>query len=360
MKRKKRRIRRLKRRIRVITTYILMFTVLIWSLISCSKEDKKPETTKQPEQVSDKGHETTEEGEELSFDSVVLKVGKEDVTYREILLYILQIKNQYEPSLGNGIWDYSVVKGETFEQIAKKEVFNQITELKILKQQAEQMDISINEDELFEIKQEAKDYMGKITKEDQETYGIKEDMVIKVLSDNYLAQKVFSIATNEVDTNISDDEAKQMRLEKLVVLTKGENKSGLKIDMSQEQKQEALTRANLLLTQANEAEDFKAFCESNSDLSEVEVTFGAGDDKELEQQAFALTDGQISGVIETSYGYVILKCVSANDEEATAQRKEEIIAERQNKKFDEKYEAWSSEYKVVQNTEKWDKISFCE
>lgn len=348
-----RRKRRLKRRIRVITTYILMFSVLVWSLISCSKEEEKPQATETPEQVS-------EEGDVLSFDDVVLKVGKEEVTYREILLYILQIKNQYEPSLGNGIWNYSVVEGETFEQVAKKEVLNQITELKILKQQAETMEISINDDELFEIKQEAKEYMGKITKEDQETYGIKEDMVIKVLSDNYLAQKVFSIATNEVDTNISDEEAKQIRLERLVVLTKGEDRNGLKVDMSEEQKQEALNRANQLLEQTNAVEDFRAFCESNSDFSEVELTFGSGDDKEIEEPAFSLAEGQVSGVIETSYGYVILKCVSTFDEEATAQHKEELIAERQNKAFGEKYKTWSSEYKVVQNTEKWDKIRFSE
>ncbi|MDO5294374.1 MAG: peptidylprolyl isomerase [bacterium] len=298
------------------------------------------------------------ETEELKFDSSVLKVGNEDVTYREALIYILQIKNKYEPSLGSEIWSYQLSEDETFADKSKQEIIDQITQIKIVKQQAEKLGISLEADETAEVAASTTEYMSKITKEDQARYGITEEMVQKVLEENYLAQKVYNIATNEVDTNISDDAAKQIKVQIIQVMTEGEDKNGNKIDMNEEQKNDAKSRADKLKKQADKEKDFLSFASSNSDASIVELTFGKGDYPEFEQQAFSLKQGQISSVIETSTGYVILKLVSAFDEDATKGKKEEIIEEERDKVFQEKYKIWSGDYKATQDVSKWDIISF--
>ncbi len=314
------------------------------------------------ETVAPNGEETAQ----LSFDEIVLKVGDVQVSYREVLIYLLQIKNKYEISLGNGIWNSVFDEGKTFEEIAKEEVINQITQIKIIVGQAEKLDILLADDELLEIEKEVKEYMGKITLEDQKKYGINEEIVRTVLSDNYLADKVFSITTNEVDTDISDEEAKVIKLEQVVILTDGTDKNGTIIKLDEEQIVNAKARAKSIydeiIKQQNKenGESFLSIATADSDVGEVELTIGPNDKPEYQEVAYALKSGDISNVIETDYGYIILHCVSNYDEAATVARKEEIIAERQNEVFEAKYKIWSTEYKVTQDAEKWEMIRLCE
>ena len=63
-------------------------------------------------------------------------------------------------------------------------------------------------------------------------------------------------------------------------------------------------------------------------------------------------------MIETTEGYVILKLISAFDEDATAQKKEQMIEEQRDAIFIAKYKVWSSEYKITQDAKLWSMINF--
>lgn len=357
-------MRSLKTSLRLVATGALVIS-LLGMMTGCGKGKEQEKNTATPAvEEQTPGTDVTNESEqpveteELQFDSNVLKVGTEQVTYREVLLYLLQLKNKYEPSVGSGIWDQKVAGDKTFGEQAKQEIINELTQIKVIKQQAKALNIELGADEIAEVSTSVKDYMGSVTKEDQEKYGITEEMVQKVLEENYLAQKVYNIATNEVNTDISDDEAKQIKVQVLEVMTKGIDKHGNKIDMNDDQKKDAKAQADDLRKQAVKAEDFSSFAASNTDASDVELTFGKGDYPQIEEEAFALKQGEVSKVIETDSGYVILKLISAFDEEATNAKKESIIAKAQDKVFAEKYKVWSAEYKVTEDTSKWNAITF--
>lgn len=345
----------MKKRMRYIVLGAVCMGMVV-TAVSCSGNNDEQSSTSTPGMTNQT--EGTQTAENLEFDTVVLKVGEEEVTYRELLVYLLQIKNKYEPSLGTDIWSYQVETDKTFEDMAKEELLSELTEIKIITQQATELDIQLEADELEEVKANVKSYLDKVTLEDQEKYGLTEEVVTKVLSDNYLAEKVFAITTNEVNTNISDEDAKQIKVEQIMVMTEGVDKNGNVIDMDDTQKANAEVRANQLHEAALTAEDFNAFASSNTDAAYVDFTFGKGQMPELESVAFALQEGEISSVIPTSTGYVILKLVSGYDEDATRLRKEQIIEEEQNEVFASKYEVWSAEYKVTQDVAKWEKISF--
>ncbi len=62
--------------------------------------------------------------------------------------------------------------------------------------------------------------------------------------------------------------------------------------------------------------------------------------------------------METQYGYHILYCVSDYDEDATLEKKEEIIAQRQNDTFKDLYADWASDIKVDVNEKVWNEMKF--
>lgn len=317
---------------------------------------------------------------ELTMDSVIMRVGELGVTYREVLIYMYQMKERYEPGFGENIWDFAVEGDQSFGEYAKAEVMDNLIQIKIIVQQAAKQGVTLAADEVSEISREAEEYLEGIKSSDIKEYGLTQEFIEAIYQDNRLAEKMFDITTSVVDTDISDAEAKQSRVQYLAVLTKGTDRNGKDIHLKSEKDlKEALKRTQNLRKQAREAADFGNFADANSDLEEYEITYGNSDlnteDKEVWQgssaqlaeipkavllQGLKMKTGEMSKVLETKKGYFILYCASEFDEDATRARKEKIIENEQEKVFLEAYEEWSGDYKVEIGKRLWEGISFQE
>lgn len=345
------------------TKYLsIMIVLLMFALTACSgkKDNKTSDNNKKVTQSDTNSIEADEVEESVTkADATILTVGDIKVPYNEVMVYVLLLKDLYEPNFTNVIWDYKLNTGATFGEMAKEEVLNQIIQLKIMTMEAQNYDTALTDDELIEIENYANEYLEGITVEDREKYDINYDTVFGICKDNYLSEKVFDVVTMNVDTSISDEEAKQITVWQIEVSISSEDKNGAVISLSDEEKEAALSKAKKLLKKVKKEEDFYTFALSNSDDSQVEYTIGK-DDKSDEyiNAAFALEEGKISKVIEDESGYYILYCVDSFNEDATAQKKEEIISERQDEAFQKLYKEWLENYKVKIKQEIWDEIQF--
>lgn len=294
---------------------------------------------------------------ESGMNEIFMSVGDISVPYKEALVYIYMMKKQYEPSMGKDIWNFKIEDGKTFEDYAKDEIVKQITQLKVINQEAKKLEIALDEDEKEEAKAAAKDFMKRVSKEEKKFYQLKESTMRLIMADHLLAKKVYDIATNEVDTTISDEEAKQITLQYLMIMTKGTDKNGNKVDMNTEEKKIAKKKAKSLYQQAKDTNSFYSLAESYTDADKVEITFGKNEiPKDFEEAAFSLKKGEMSKLIEGEDGYYIMYCINDNDEDAAIAKKEEIIQEQQDKVFRKKYKKWAKDYTVVIGTKVWDKI----
>lgn len=294
---------------------------------------------------------------------LIALVGDVRVYYNEAMVYLKSAQENYEIDYGKGIWDVDIFgDGRNFDEYIKEEVLKQITQLKVIRDKAMQEGIVLTEEEKADAAAYAAEHFAGISDADRDRYMVTLELLERVYSDNLLAEKVFETLTIDVDTNVSDIEARQITVQHILVYSTELNEEGNRVPLSLEHRENAYDKVNTLLDKARSGEDFYALAEINSEDDVIEYTFGRGEGPKdyssaFEQAAFNLKTGDISGIITTEYGWHIIYCVTDFNEDATTRVKEAIIEERRTEQFADYYAQWSSEYDVVINSDVWDAIS---
>lgn len=340
--------------IKKVSVFLLIASLTSASLLACNKKDKETAD------ASKQQNETEASTVDLSNETV-LTVGDIDVSYKEVLLYMQSYKDKYENLYGGDIWSYKVdSEGKTFETVFKEKLLEDIINIKTICAQAENLGVTLAEDELLDVDELTATFLSSFTEAQMKEYNIDIETVKKVYMDNMLANKIYESLTLNVDTDVSDEEARQIVLQYLLVSNCTFDENGNRVEYTEEQLEAAKEKAVELRQQALEADSFYSFAQENSDnKDEIEITVGKGDmEADLEKVAFSMTKGEISDVIESKSGFYILYCVSDLDREATNAAKEEIISNRQEEAFNTTYKEWADNTKVKLNKDIWNDISF--
>lgn len=154
---------------------------------------------------------------EISEDSIVMAVGNEGVRYSEMLHYRYLLQRQYEGGFSKELWDYELEEGKTIGDEAKQEIVGMITQLKVIKTEAKLEKIHLSNDEIDEALQQAEAVMSSASEEDKKTYALTVQGFSEIYQENILANKMFYIATDAVNTVVSDDmtaQEKEAEIEK--------------------------------------------------------------------------------------------------------------------------------------------------
>ncbi|MCH5267290.1 MAG: peptidylprolyl isomerase [Lachnospiraceae bacterium] len=293
----------------------------------------------------------------MEADSVVMGVGDEAVRYSEMMNYAYLLKRQYEGNFGSELWGYTVGENKTVGDQAKQEIINMVTQLKVIQVTAKQQKVSLSNDEKDEALQQAEKIMENVSEEEKQTFFLTIQGMSQLYEENILANKMFYVATDDADTEVSDEDAKQVFIQYLQVLTKGRDSSGKQIDMDAAGIEQARKRGEALQKEAVKTKDFLGLAKENSDAPKQELVIGK-DSEELEKAAvdvaLSLRKGQVSGLIEGEQGFYVIHCVNDNDVDATQNRKEEIIEERQTAMFKKKYNSWLKKCEVNISEDFWE------
>lgn len=308
--------------------------------------------------------ETESDNEEVAnAGELIAVVGDSRVYYNEAMVYLKSAQENYEADYGKGIWDVDIFgDGRSFEKYIKDEVLKQITQLKVIREKATGEGIALTEEEMADVATFADEHFRGLSDSDIDRYMVTKELLEQVYSDNLLAEKAFETLTIDVDTSVSDLEARQITVQHILVYGTELDDEGNIVPLTLEQRENAYGKINLLLDKARSGDNFYTLAETNSEDEVIEYTFGRENGPEnfsnaFEQAAFTLKTGETSSLITTEYGWHIIYCVTDFNEDATTRVKEAIIEERRTNQFAEKYSQWSSEYDVVINSDVWDAIS---
>lgn len=313
-------------------TAIFLVMIMLLSCVACGKQEPAEETVDQKESATAVSNGT------LSDDSVVIAVGKTQVTYNEFKIYYNVMKDQYEETLTDALWSYQTDTAQkTVGQEAIEDVVRMIIQVKVIAKAAAADGTVLEADEKEEADHNAQTICEGMDEDTMKQKGITQALLTQVFEENKLAQKMYNVVTGKVDVNVLADQAKAARVQLIYLPYTDGNKETVR------------ATAENLSAQAKKLEgNFYKFAKENTQgTDDIECLVGQMDTRtNLASAVLALKQYETTGVVEESDGFYIAYCVETSNKTINEEYKNDLIAERQVKAFQEAYSQWSENYGV--------------
>lgn len=310
---------------------------------------------------------------------IVFEFGGENIYLDEVYIYAQTTIDEFEQEYGSDIWEESIETEGGIEmkasEMARQQVISNIVQTKVLAAQAESYGITLTAEEEEEQQAKADDFYNSLTDEQIEAYGMEEETVTDVLSENALAEKVYDYVMSDTSSDVSDEQARMTTFYDMFFECYYEDDFGnivvYSADKIEEQKEKAEQAYESIVEQLEDNPDLNiTFLGYTNNLEyagshtmskdEIVSTYG----QKVLDLLYSMENGNISEVVETDYGYHIFQMTYLTDEEATAEYKEQLTEEAQTAYYENLLSSWTTEidedytYSGRVNTEVYSMIEF--
>ncbi len=288
----------------------------------------------------------------------IFRIGSEVCTTGELMVYLTTTQNRYENVYGEQIWNTSL-EGVTLEENVKETVLAKIAQIKTMYLLAKEKEVSLDEAEETKVLQAAEEYYNSLNETEVDLLGVSLETIEGLYREYALADKVYQQIIQDINPEISDDEARIIMVEHILIRTVMTDGSGAVIPYSEADKQAAYEKICEIRAMAVSGEqDFAELASQYSEDATISYSFGKGEmDKAFEDASFELGTKEISGVVESEVGYHIIKCINTFNREETDANKLEIVEERRMDAFGQEYDAFVASLARKLNQKLWDEIT---
>ena len=230
--------------------------------------------------------EVTQNGNEtlFTYDGV-------DVPLKKAWIYGKMTAAQYEASyssyFGDNFWTMDMGtddegNAQTFEDYAKEQIIARIKQIIVLNNHAEEAGASLSEDE----EKQCEEYAEAFAKDESGAEilaecGADKDDMTEIYEENALAAKVQEYMVKDTDTNVSDDEARETTISRVVFATTTTDDEGNTVDMSDEEKAQVLSTAQAALAKLQSGTDIADIAKEQN-YTNTSETFAVGESEEGE------------------------------------------------------------------------------
>ncbi len=288
----------------------------------------------------------------------VFRIEDSVCTIQEIMVYLINTQNGYENTFGSEIWQKETGSG-TVESQLKESILAKVAQIKAMNLLATDMGIELDESEIEKAAQAASEYYSSLTDADIAVmHGVSQDTIQQIYSEYALADKLYDYIIRDINPEISDDEARTITVEQILIKTYEYNASGEKVPFNDSKKSTALARMKSVKNQLIDGASFEELQDNYNEADEATISFGKGEKEEAyEKAAFNLGNGEVSNIVETSEGYVLIKCLSTFNREETQVNKVRIVADRKREVFGQQYDAFVETLNKELNENLWNEVS---
>ena len=300
--------------------------------------------------------------------SVVLTTGfSKDEVFRiediscslaEVEVYLVNMQNSYQSTLGDGIWETDSSLSENL----KSSCLARLAQIKTMVLLAQHNGIMLDESEQKAALNAANEYYESLSEADIKAMdNVTKDTIQNLYEEQALAGKLDKYTIRDINPEVSDDEARTLTVQQILLKTYTVDDSGNRTAMSDSDKKTVYAKMEEIVKALDEGASFESMVETYNEADEGTVSFGKGEvDESLETAAFNLSTDQISDIIETEDGYMLIKCVTTFDKEETELNKIRIAEERRSEAFATEYDEFAKGLTKEINSSLWDSITLCD
>ena len=276
----------------------------------------------------------------------------------EALVYLVNTQEGYEQNFGSQIWEKETDMG-TVEDRLKESVLAKVAQIKTMNLLAKENGIVLDDSEISLAAQAAEEYYSQLTESDKAAMGdVTFEDVNSIYQERALADKLYDYIIRDINPEISDDEARTITVEQIVLKTYTLDESGEKKAVSDSEKASVYRSMTNIVSELNDGKSFEELMAEYNEADESTISFGKGDMEPVyDSAAFNLGTGEVSDIIETSEGYVLIKCITTFNREETEANKEKIVAERKREVFGQQYDAFVATLNKQLNEKLWNSVT---
>lgn len=268
----------------------------------------------------------------------VFRISSASCMLPEVMVYLTNMQNQYESVYGSQIWNAS--DGQlSLEQEEREQVLTQLARIKVMNLLAQKKEVTLDDKEKERAAAAGREYFTSLNSAEVTALNVTQDLITKMYEEYALAEKVYQTIVENVNPEVSDDEARTITVDMIRV-------------------SDSAKASQVLGKAKEEGVDFETLAPGgergpNGDAV-VWKRRGFGS---TGKAAFNLGKDEISDVVESDGSYYILKCISTFDEAQTKANKEKIVKQRQSEAFDTEYTAFEQTLVRQLNEELWNSVT---
>lgn len=280
-----------------------------------------------------------------------------------------QTSQLYMSMLGtdaSSMWDEEEDEdaGTTYGDSLRDDALTQLEDMCLLKLHADEYEVTVTDEERQKIQEAAAQFMKDNDAQTQERLAVSQEDIEHFLELSTYYQKMQDPIKDNVDTEVSDEEAAQTTITYIQVKddsgdSEGTADEGTQETSAGEETENAQTKAQEILDQvlASADADMDAIAKSvDEDLSASTRSYSTNDEEDttvpdaLKEAVSGLQDGEVdSSLVEDDGSYYVVRLDQAFDEEATENQKDTIISERKQDLYDETVQGWRDEADIQEN-----------
>ena len=280
-------------------------------------------------------------------------------------------QGQYEtftaPMFGldpNTMWT-DEVDGVTQEDLVKESILEDLENLVLIYQRKGEFGISLSDEQVSTIQNVAQAFIDDNDAAVLEAVSGEMDIIIQYLELITIGELMFEAMREDVDTEVSDEEALQKEMEYITISFVDFDEDGTPLIMSEEEMDEV----RMIMAELHAEVE----ADPNRDLNIIANHFGQEvitmtfDSEtvlmvhDLVAQVDALeNEGDITDLIKADDGVTVGKLTSLLDREATDHQKEIIIEERRQERFESLLNQWRQEANINHDERVWARVSLAD
>lgn len=305
-----------------------------------------------------------DKAENLDQTEVVMVVGDTEVTMNVANFFVRynqsMMEAMYTQYMGEDVWMQKVDKGVTYEDSVKESLLKELQKMYIVANHVADYSVELTEDEVKAIEAAADAFIAENKEEaTQAKVSADKDTVIAYLKLHTINEKMAKAMKDDVDKTVTDEQAAQKRMRYLEIKKVETLDDGSTMQMTEDEIKAAQKEAKDFLKAAKENGSMEAY--STEAKKETKTLAFDAESTALEadviKAADKLKENEFSKVIETETGIYVVQLESEFDATATESNKANVLAKRQEARYQELVEKWTEDAKITVHEKVWDKIS---